>query len=322
MPLSLTLGESNQQSIPIITALVLSRNGNAITLGKQFLEGGVRTLEDLKAFLRQTPERGHTFGMVHPASMHNLMLRYWLAAGGIDPDQDVNLIRISPSQMVANLKAGNIDGYCVGEPWNSYAIEEELGYAIATDLDIWPGHPEKVLGVREDWVQKYPATHLALVRALLQACEYCDDYRNRPEIVELLCQPQYLGTSPAITARGFLDPYDFGLGDEPQQLFRFNQFFVEQSTCPGRSEALWILTQLARWDYKSFPRNWIEILERVRRPDLYGEACRQMGLPDLEPDRQKFTLFDGMVFNPDDPIGYIEQFNIRRKFRVSEFFLS
>ena len=178
MPLSLTLGESNQQSIPIITALVLSRNGNAITLGKQFLEGGVRTLEDLKAFLRQTPERGHTFGMVHPASMHNLMLRYWLAAGGIDPDQDVNLIRISPSQMVANLKAGNIDGYCVGEPWNSYAIEEELGYAIATDLDIWPGHPEKVLGVREDWVQKYPATHLALVRALLQACEYCDDYRK------------------------------------------------------------------------------------------------------------------------------------------------
>jgi nitrate/nitrite transport system ATP-binding protein len=102
---------------------------------------------------------------------------------------------------------------------------------------------------------------------------------------------------------------------------RFNQFFVEQSTCPGRSEALWVLTQLARWGYAPFPRNWVEILERVRRPDLYGEACRQMGLPDFEPDRQHFTLFDGMVFNPDDPIGYIERFTIRRELRVSEFCL-
>jgi nitrate/nitrite transport system ATP-binding protein len=321
MPLAMTLGEQNQQPLPIVTALVLSRNGNAITLGKQFLEGGVRTLADLKAFLDKTPDKVHTFGMVHPASMHNLMLRYWLASGGIDPDQDVTLIRIPPPQMVSNLKAGNIDGYCVGEPWNSRAIDEGLGYAIATDFDIWPGHPEKVLGVREDWVQKYPATHLALVRALLQACEYCDDRRNREEILELLCQPQYLGTAPEYTRRGFIDPYDRGMGEEPQVLLRFNQFFIEQSTCPGRSEALWMLAQLARWSYIPFPRNWVEILERVRRPDLYGEACRQMGLPDLEPDRQNFTLCDGMVFNPDDPVSYIERFTIRRELRVSEFCL-
>jgi nitrate/nitrite transport system ATP-binding protein len=317
----MTLGKKDRQPLPIVTALVLSRNGNAITLSKSFLERGVRTLEDLKADLARTPDKVHSFGMVHPASMHNLMLRYWLAAGGIDPDSDVSLIRIPPPQMVANLKAGNIDGYCVGEPWNSRAIYEGLGYAIATDMDIWPGHPEKVLGVREDWVQKYPETHLALVRALLQACEYCDDRRNREEIVELLCRPEYLGTAPEYTRQGFLDPYDRGMGEEPEQLVRFNQFFVEQSTCPGRSEALWVLTQLARWGYAPFPRNWVEILERVRRPDLYGEACRQMGLPDLEPDRQHFTLFDGMVFSPDDPIGYIERFTIRRDLRVSEFCL-
>jgi nitrate/nitrite transport system ATP-binding protein len=321
MPLSMTLGDKDRQPLPIITALVLSRNGNAITLSKSFLERGVRTLADLKADLVRTPDKIHNFGMVHPASMHNLMLRYWLAAGGIDPDSDVNLIRIPPPQMVANLKAGNIDGYCVGEPWNSRAIYEGLGYAIATDMDIWPGHPEKVLGVREDWLQKYPETHLALVRALLQACEYCDDRRHREEILELLCRPQYLGTAPEYTRQGFIDPYDRGMGEEPQQLVRFNQFFVEQSTCPGRSEALWVLTQLARWGYAPFPRNWVEILERVRRPDLYGEACRQMGLPDLEPDRQQFTLFDGMVFSPDDPIGYIERFTIRRDLSVSEFCL-
>ena len=318
MPLAMTLGTNKKQSLPIVTALVLSRNGNAITLNRSFLDRGVTSLSDLKADLQLTPDKIHSFGMVHPASMHNLMLRYWLASGGIDPDEDINLIRIPPPQMIANLKAGNIDGYCVGEPWNSRAISAELGYAIATDLDIWPGHPEKVLGVREDWVQKYPKTHLALVKALLKASEYCDDRRNREEIAQLLSQAQYLGTDIDNIRPGFIDAYNLGIGEEPEQLLRYNQFFIEQSTCPGRMEALWILTQLARWGYTPFPRNWIEILDRVRRPDLYSEACRQMDLPDLEPVRQNFTLFDGMVFNPDDPIGYIERFTIRRDYKVSE----
>ena len=220
--------------------------------------------------------------------------------------------------MVANLKAGNIDGYCVGEPWNTHAIAAGLGFAIATDLDIWPGHPEKVLGVREDWVRKYPKTHLAMVKALLLACEYCGDRRNREEIAQLISAPQYLGTDINNIRPGLIDPYNLGTGEEPQQLLRYNQFFIEQSTCPGRSEALWILTQLARWGYNPFPRNWIEIVDRVRRPDLYSEACRQMDLPDLEPVRHNFALFDGMVFNPDDPIGYIERFTIRRDYKVSE----
>jgi nitrate/nitrite transport system ATP-binding protein len=146
--------------------------------------------------------------MVHPASMHNLLLRYWLASGGIDPDQDVTLTAIPPAQMVANLKAGNLDGYCVGEPWNSRAVYEGLGYVIDTSLDIWAGHPEKVLGVKEEWVAKYPETHLALMRALLKACEYCDDRRNREEIMGLLCQPQYVGSLEDYTRPGFLDPYN------------------------------------------------------------------------------------------------------------------
>jgi len=321
MPLALTLGNDKQAPLPIITALVLSRNGNAITLSKAFQAADVKNLTDLKAYLAKTSDRVHNLGMVHPASMHNLLLRYWLASGEIDPDLDVSLIRIPPAQMVANLKAGNIDGFCVGEPWNSRAIQENLGYVIATDLDIWPGHPEKVLGVREDWAQKYPETHLALVRALLQACEYCDDFRNREEIIDLLCQPQYLGSPPQYVRPGLLDPYDLGNGESPQTLLRFNQFFIEQSTCPGRAEALWVLTQLARWGYTPFPKNWIEVVERVRRPDLYGEACRQLNLPDLEPDRKSFALFDGMVFNPDDPIAYIERFSIQRELRIVDYAL-
>ncbi|MFN9173594.1 MAG: nitrate ABC transporter ATP-binding protein [Synechocystis sp.] len=320
MPLHLTMGLGGMP-VPIINALVMSRNGNAVTFAKKFAEEGVTHLLQLKDYLGETPDKVHTFGIVHPASMQNLLLRYWLAAGGVDPDQDVTLTRIPPAQMVANLKAGNIDGYCVGEPWNSRAVYENSGDVITTSLDIWDGHPEKVLGVREDWVKQYPETHLALVKALLRACEYCDDRRHREEILGLLCRPEYVGSEQVYTSPGFLTPYERGAGREPELILRYNQFFTNQSTCPSRSEALWILTQLARWGYTDFPRNWLEIIERVRRPDLYGEACRQLGWQDVEPDRQTLKLFDGMVFTPDDPLGYIQRFNIHRNPKVSEIYL-
>lgn len=299
---------------------MLARNGNAITLSRQLYDQGVRSLRSLKSALMATPDRVPTFGVVHPDSMHNLMLRYWLAAGGIDPDRDVNLTVIAPPQMVANLKAGNIDGYCVGEPWNSRAVQEHLGFVVATDLDIWPSHPEKILGLREDWIQQHPQTHLALVRALLEACEYCDDRRHRPEILGLLAQPQYVGVDARYLAPGLLDPYDTGIG-EPIQMLRFNQFYVDHSTCPGRAEGLWILTQLARWGMTPFPKNWVEILERNRRVDLYGEAARQLGLPDAEPDRDPFQLFDGVVFDPNDPIGYLQSLPLNRPIQVAEIIL-
>ncbi|HEY9807848.1 MAG TPA: nitrate ABC transporter ATP-binding protein [Halomicronema sp.] len=321
MPLSMTLGLGVTTPVPVVTAMVLSRNGNAITLSKSLLEKGVHSLKDLKQYISQPNERLTTFGMVHPASMHNLMLRYWLASGGIDPDIDVNLNVIPPAQMVANLKAGNIDGYCVGEPWNSRAVHEDLGFVIATDLDIWPGHPEKVLGLKEEWVNQHPETHIALVKALLEACEYCDDLRNRDEILNLLCQPQYVGSEKVYTRNGFAAPYNYGTGQPPQILQRFNQFHVEQTNCPGRVEGLWILTQLARWGVTPFPKNWLEILERVRRVDLYAEAARQLGWPDNEPDRRCFELFDHMVFNPDDPIGYLQRLSIHRDIRIEEIII-
>lgn len=318
MPLAMTLGFNDKPPLPMISALILSRNGNAITLDRDLYESGVRSLADFKQLVDQTSDRVHTLGIVHPASMQNMLLRYWLATGGIDPDQDVSLAVIPPPQMVANLIANNIDGYCAGEPWNSRAVHEGQGVVLATDLDIWAGHPEKILGVREDWVNQHPQTHIALVKALLEACEYCDDRRNREDILELLCRPEYVGSAPEYTRPGFIDPYDRGMGDEPRMHLRFNQFYVDQSNCPGRVEGLWILTQLARWGITPFPKNWVEILERNRRLDLYSEAARQLGLPDTEPDRDAFALFDEKLFNPDDPIGYLNSFEIRRPIRIEE----
>jgi nitrate/nitrite transport system ATP-binding protein len=318
MPLALTLGLGGKAPTPVVTGLVLSRNGNAITLSKNLYDSGVRTLADLKGALAADPDRTHTLGMVHPASMHNLILRYWLASADIDPDRDLNLTVIPPPQMVATLKAGNIDGFCAGEPWNSHAVKEGIGFVMATDLDLWAGHPEKVLGVREEWANQYPQTHLALVKALLEACEYCDDRRNRAEIAELLAKPEYIGAELDYIRAGFLDPYDRGDGQLSETLLRFNQFHIDMTNCPNRVEGLWILTQLARWGITSFPKNWVDVLDRVRRMDVYRAAARSLDMPDTEPNRGPFTLFDGTVFDPDDPIRYLNGLSIKREIRIEE----
>jgi bicarbonate transport system ATP-binding protein len=173
MPLWLTLGGHENRPLPVVTALTMTRNGNGITLDKRFYDQGIHTLADFKTMLLGSPDKQHRMGMVHPSSMHNLLLRYWLASGGIDPDRDISLKTIPPAQMVVDLQAGTIDGYCVGEPWNIRAAMEGIGFTVVTDLELWPGHPGKVLGVREDWADAYPNTHIALTKALLEACRYC-----------------------------------------------------------------------------------------------------------------------------------------------------
>jgi len=320
MPLAMTVGFDNKPPLPMVISLVLSRNGNAITLDKDIYDQGVRSLEDFAALVKHPSDESktRTLGIVHPTSMHNLMLRYWLASGGIDPDQDVNLAVIPPAQMVANLQSNNIDGYCAGEPWNSRAVHEGLGVVMATDLDIWAGHPEKVLGVREDWVNQYPQTYLALVKALMEACEYCDDRRNREEILALLCKPEYVGSIPEYTRPGFIDAYNYGRGEVPRSLLRFNQFYVDRSNYPQQIESLWILTQLARWGIAPFPKNWVEVLQRTHRLDVYREAAEELDFQITEPDRLPFALFDEVIFSPDDPLAYLKQFAIAQPIQVKE----
>lgn len=319
MPLAMTLGAGDQPRVPVVTALVTARNGNAITLSKRFDAQGVSTLADLKAAIADTPDQAHTFGVVDDASMGSLLLRYWLAAGGIDPDREVTLAVMSSAQMHSQLAQGTIDGYLAAEPWNLRAVRNDTGFVVATDLEIWNGHQNKVLGLREDWAQRHPQTHLALVKALIEACEYCDDRRNRADIVELLAQPQYLNQSVEDLRPGFVDPYVRRNETEPEMLLRFNQFYVEQSTCPRRMEALWLMTQLARWNITPFPKNWVEMLERIYLRDVYGQAARDLGIPDSADDREPVELFDGIVFNPDDPLAYLNSLSIRRAIRIEEF---
>ncbi|OLP16212.1 bacitracin ABC transporter ATP-binding protein [Leptolyngbya sp. 'hensonii'] len=320
MPLWLTLGGVDNQPIPTVTSLTLTRNGNAITLAKRFYDQGVYTLADLKQMLYQTRDHRHTLGMVHPSSMHNLLLRYWLAAGGIDPDYDVELKTIPPAQMVADLKAGSIDGYCVGEPWNIRAAVEECGFTIATDLEIWHGHPGKVLGVREDWANAHPNTHIALVKALLEACRYCANPDNAEEIRFILARREYVSTDLGYIHLGDPNPQVCSLEHHLRQ-YAHHQFYSEGGlNRPSRTEQLWVMTQMARWGDTPFPRNWVEILERICRISVFSVAARELGL-DVNYSRSQIQLFDGTVFNTEDPIAYLNSLSIKRDFSVAEIIL-
>jgi len=308
MPLWITLGGNDKTDNPaVITSLTMTRNGNGITLDRRFKEQGINTLEDFKAMVDRSPENPHRFGVVHPSSMHNMLLRYWLAAGGIDPDHDVHLQIIPPAQMVVDLKAGTIDGFCVGDPWNLRAEREGVGTTIASDIDIWRGHVGKILGVREEWAAKYPNTHIALVKALLEACRYCADPANTTEIRQILARKEYVGTQVEYIQLGL------GISDPAHHLF-----FGEGANRPSRTEQLWIMTQMARWGDIPLPRNWVEVLEKTCRVDVFSTAARELGLAELSYARNKIELFDGIPFNSEDPIAYLNSLAIKRDYTMAE----
>ncbi|MBD2160361.1 ABC transporter substrate-binding protein [Limnothrix sp. FACHB-1083] len=319
MPIWLTVGGHEDRPLPTVTSLTMSRNGNAVTLSKKLFDAGVQTAADFKKLLRETPGKSHILGMVHPSSMHNLLLRYWLAANEIDPDHDVHLETIPPAQMVVDLKAGSIDGYCVGSPWNLRAAMEGVGVTIATDLEIWQGHPGKVLGVREDWANAYPNTHVALVKALLDACRYCSDPANHLEVRKILSDRAYVGTREEYIHLGDPKELTCDLGNPIE--YAHHWFYGEGANRPSRTEHLWMMAQMARWGDVPFPRNWLEVLERVVRPTTYSIAARELGLLDEKFRRGAIELFDGSAFDAEDPISYLNSLAIKANISIAEVHL-
>ena len=321
MPVWMTVGGMDNKPIPVATSLTITRNGNAIALDKRFADQGVRTLSDLKRFLRETPDKKHIFGVAHVASSHNLLLRYWLAAGGIDPDKEIEILPLPPAQMIANLQSGTIDGYSIGEPWATRAVVEGIGYEIATDIEIWDGHPGKVLGVQEEWALKYPNTHVALVKALLEACKYCADPANHAEVREILSQAEYLAMDHEYIYLSDEQQATCSVTNDSRQLSH-HIFFGGSANRPSRTENLWFMTQLARWGDIAFPRNWVEVLERVCKVGVFSIAARELGLSELANySRGAIDLFDGHKFTADDPISYLNNLEIKHDVYVADVVL-
>ncbi len=243
MPVAATLGLGSIKC-DCLTALVLNLHGNAITLSEELWKSGVRdgaTLRTEINCLRR--EKTCTFGVVYSFSSHNFLLRDWLTASGIHPDRDVRIVVVPPAQMVGNLKAGNLDGFCAGEPWNSVAVQAHAGWCVASSAELAPGHPEKVLMVRRDFAEQRDEEHLALVAALLEACKFCDAPDNREQIIATLAQPAYLNVPTAVLRRGFSPEFDFGHG-EKRPIANFNVFYRHNANEPSADKAAWILQRL------------------------------------------------------------------------------
>jgi len=317
MPLAITLGMGNKIPVPVVTSLTLSRNGNAITLGKKLQDAGVHDLASLKTYIDTFKDAYNpAIGMVHHASMHNLLLRHWLASGGIEPDKDVDVIVIPPPQMVSNLMANSIIGYCVGEPWNVRAVHDNVGFVVATDLDIWRGHPEKVLGVRKDWAEQYPNTHLAIVKALLEASQFCEPLENRDEVILTLAKPNYLNLDPIYIRPGFAGPYRVSAMEAKYEK-DFCQFGV--GNMPSKKEHLWTLTQMARWGLVDFPENHAEVIYNLLATNVYQQAAKELEIDVPEEDKEPIVLGDGSMFDPNDPIAALQSMSYS-KFTETTYF--
>ena len=298
MPLVTTLGATGIRA-PIITGLVLSLNGNGITLAPPLWEQmsalAPTSLHDrdpqatANAFAtvqRQGDKKQVlTLATVHLFSTHTLLLRMWLRAGGIDPDHDVRIIVLPPEQMVDSLAQGVIDGFCVGEPWNSIAVAYGVGVLASSGFDIWNNAPEKVLGVLEDWHTRHPGTHLRLRLALMEACQWLADMDNREPIIELLSRSEYLDLPSDYLRPSLTGNISHDRGETPRQQKHFHVFSRYNAGFPWRSQAELILHQCEPLLGKVFDANRIaSITQQCFRTDLYRETARllEMQAPDKD----------------------------------------
>jgi nitrate/nitrite transport system substrate-binding protein len=353
-PLGASIGIGTRADV--ITSFSMDLNGNAITVSNEvwaMMKGGIPadakglprhpiSAAALKPVVAKFKADGKPFkmGMVFPVSTHNYELRYWLAAGGINPGfyspadvngntrADVLLSVTPPPQMPATLEAGTINGYCVGEPWNQQAIFKGVGVPVITDYEMWKNNPEKVFGVTKAFADKYPRTHVALVKALLRAAMWLDanDGANRKEAAQILARSDYVGADVQVIANSMTGTFEYDKGDR-RALPDFNVFFRYHANYPYYSDAIWYLTQMRRWgqipDAKS--DTWyIDTAKRVYVPAVFIEAAKEL-IAEKKANAADFDLttngfraptrefIDGIEYDGRKPNAYIEKLSIGLK---------
>lgn len=327
MPLATALG-LGRATEPVVAPLSLNLNGNAITVSSRLFaemleadsastgSGGMAAAKAVGRVVERRRSQGReplTFGMVFPFSCHNYDLRYWLAAAGIDPDADVNLIVIPPPLLSESLRAGRVDGFCVGAPWNSVSVASGHGHIVATKNQLWPRSPEKVLGVREAWVERHSELTSALVRALVMAARWVDDQANRREVARILASPQYVGVAEDLLYRLLAGEIVRGgqlpVLAEPDLIV----FHRGMANFPWRSHALWLMTQMIRWGQVREPFGLRAMAERVYRPDIYRRAVASLGvdIPASDYKKEGGDFFGEETFDPQAVMDYLRGLRIR-----------
>ena len=345
MPIARSLGIGHLK-VPMVAPCALGLGGNAITVSAPLFDAmkaegaapgagpAINGAALAKVVRKRRSAEPLVFAMVYPVSSHNYELRYWLAAAGIHPDRDVRLVVIPPALVADAISAGHIDGFCVGEPWNSMAVEAGAGRIVATKAEIWRQSPGKVLGCRKDWADANPGRLAALIRALYRAGQWADDPANHEELAELLAEPRHVGEPARIIMRALSGRVVLAPGAAPVEIADFQNFHRHAATFPWRSHALWFYSQMVRWGQTTLGTDNVETAAAVYRPDLYRAALAGTGavLPaasskvegaltrseavaagssdlTLGPD----GFFDGRTFDPDHVEDYVDSFAIHSR---------
>ncbi len=288
----------------------LNHNGQAITLSNQLRDKGVSDGGSLKKLVT-TEKRDYTFAQTFPTGTHAMWIYYWLAAHDIHPFRDVKNIVVPPPQMVANMRVGNMDGFCVGEPWGNRAIYDKIGFTAETTQGIWKDHPEKVLGTTAEFVQKNPNTTRAMMMAILDASKFIDAMANRRKVAEIIADKSYVNCPVDVIDQRLVGKYDNGIGkkwDDPNYMKFYNDGAVN---FPYLSDGMWFLTQHKRWGLLKDDVDYLAVANKVNQVALYKEAASQVKAP-IPPDLMRSAkLIDGVVWDGKDPKKYAGSFAVR-----------
>ncbi|ONG06611.1 nitrate/bicarbonate ABC transporter substrate-binding protein [Klebsiella pneumoniae] len=314
-PLAIAAAKGFDQKYGI--TLVASKEASWAAVRDKLVAGekGVTDLGGLKRLIDRSAPGSYTFAHTFPTGTHAMWLYYWLASAGIDPFNDVRTVVVPPPQMVMNMRIGNMSGFCVGEPWNARAINDRIGFTAATSQDIWPEHPEKVLGTRRDWVERNPNTARALVAALMEAQRWiAASPENTRETARLLARRGWLNTKEQYLTGRMLGEYDNGLGRRWQDAHPMRFWAGGEVSFPWLSDGMWFLTQFRRWGLLKQAPDYLAVASRINRIDVWQAAAQAVGGISAPAARMRSsTLMDGTVWNGSDPEGYARHFSIQRK---------
>ena len=301
LPVIVEIGDYERQSRDLFTIGA----GPLVGLAHIF---HIASAEALREHVRQSSAK-LTFAQTFPTGTHAMWLNYWLASQGIHPLEDVNSVVVPPSQMVAHLKAGRIDGFCAGEPWGAHAIDEQMGFTLTTSQAIWPDHPEKVLGCTRAFVEEYPNTARALVMAVLEASRFIDaSEENKRSTAQLLSGSEYLDTPLNAIQPRFLGQYEDGMGYAWQDQHPLRFFANGEVNMPYLSDGLWFMSQFRRWGLLRNDPDYQAIAGQVQQLNLYREAASHLGIAIPASAMRSSTLIDGKVWDGNDPAGYARSF--------------
>lgn len=304
--------------VPMYTLARLNVNGQGILLSNTYKDLDVSLdSSSLKSAFAQQKSSGKEIkvAMTFPGGTHDLWLRYWLAAGGIDPDKDVSTIVVPPPQMVANIKVDAMESFCVGEPWPLQTVNQNVGYGALTTGELWKDHPEKALGMRADWVDQNPKATKALLMAVQEAQIWCDEAGNKEEMCDILAKREWFKVPVTDILDRSKGIFDFGNGrtlDSPELALTY---WERGASYPYKSHDLWFLTEDIRWGYFEPDLDTKALIDQVNREDLWQEAAKAIGQEAMIPkstSRGVETFFDGVKFDPEQPEEYLKNLAIKK----------